>query len=387
MHFALTDYNCIGFDLDNTLARYKLANLARLQYDLLAGYLVDRKNYPREIRGAPVDTDFLLKGLAIDTKHGNVVKIARDGRIVRAAHGTKWLTEKELLEFYPQKRAEFVEKFVRNPVEFVRVYTERMKFCLDYFDSANSLIYARLIDATEHKITFNRMWEDLTEALYNTFSPNYDDKGNIYNVLKANPEEYYVRCDETVRDWLTSLKSSGITLFLVTGAYKEAALDTLEYVLGRNWRSFFDLTVLEAGKPGFFVGPADDCSNCEALSDGVYTMKCWRNVEVFLRGAVDRPKCLYVGDNLIEDVYAPVVSSSADTLHVCEELEAENSTGYHPDEKILSSDRWGSYFHDADGTPTFWNHLMHVYPKLCVPNVDYLAKFPVNHKFTSTQIV
>ncbi len=47
---CIDDYDCIGFDLDHTLCRYNVGNLARLVYELLADYLVSKKGYDSAIK-------------------------------------------------------------------------------------------------------------------------------------------------------------------------------------------------------------------------------------------------------------------------------------------------------------------------------------------------
>lgn len=61
----LSDYDCIGFDLDNTLLRYKLTAMVELEYDVLANFLVTTKGYPphRLLRPMQENIDFLQRGL------------------------------------------------------------------------------------------------------------------------------------------------------------------------------------------------------------------------------------------------------------------------------------------------------------------------------------
>ena len=68
--FRITDYDCVGFDLDNTLLRYKVGNMMRMEYEVLAEYLVE-KGYSKKHLMQPIDVDFLQKGLILDFHRGD----------------------------------------------------------------------------------------------------------------------------------------------------------------------------------------------------------------------------------------------------------------------------------------------------------------------------
>ena len=74
-YLCLDDYDCIGFDLDHTLCRYNIGPMVRLEYDLLAEFLVMKKGYDPSIRTRSItdDADFVCKGLTLDCEKGNLV--------------------------------------------------------------------------------------------------------------------------------------------------------------------------------------------------------------------------------------------------------------------------------------------------------------------------
>lgn len=61
----LTDYDAIGFDLDNTLVRYQLTEMVDLEYKVLAQFLITSKGYAsqRLLRPMNENIDFLQRGL------------------------------------------------------------------------------------------------------------------------------------------------------------------------------------------------------------------------------------------------------------------------------------------------------------------------------------
>ncbi|XP_050457360.1 uncharacterized protein LOC126854541 isoform X1 [Cataglyphis hispanica] len=76
--FKFTDYDCIGFDLDNTLLRYNITNLVQREYEILARFLVDERKYSAKHLLKPLtdnDLDFMQKGLLLDAERGNILRI------------------------------------------------------------------------------------------------------------------------------------------------------------------------------------------------------------------------------------------------------------------------------------------------------------------------
>ncbi|KAF5303406.1 hypothetical protein FQR65_LT08248 [Abscondita terminalis] len=85
-HIRFTDYDCLGFDLDNTICRYKIGAMIKLEYETLAKFLVEKKGYPSNHLLRPIEDnlDFMLK----------------DGHIIHGSHGTTELTRQELVKYY-----------------------------------------------------------------------------------------------------------------------------------------------------------------------------------------------------------------------------------------------------------------------------------------------
>lgn len=67
---------------------------------------------------------------------------------------------------------------------------------------------------------------------------------------------YVYRCTDTVKAWLRSLRSAGVYLFVLTNSFADYATHILEFILGDDWASYFDLVIFGGAKPAFF--PADE---------------------------------------------------------------------------------------------------------------------------------
>jgi len=405
-NFKFTHYDCIGFDLDNTLARYKVGAMIEMEYDILANFLVDHKGYSARHLLQPLDHNFIIKGLIVDDENGNLLRISGDGTIIQATHGTTFLTQDEIKSFYPNLRWKATDLFTEDPLQtWNGPYAEKMRTLLDYYDIIASLVFARAVDSIDEDnsdIKLYNIWPDLLDALQDMFTREHfqNEQGKYFSQIKSHPEKYYYKCSDHLIQWLKSLRNIGKLTFLITGSYIDFATHTATHTIGENWRELFDIVISYAKKPGFFTDKKDFIGlngisetgpiKLEDLSvGGIYTHGNWADLKTFLskHSKTLNPRFLYIGDNLVQDIYAPNVYAGCETVTVCEELEAEGAYGHekwHPDEQFLCSTIWGSYFKCKNsGKMTNWYTIMKKHSKFCVPSLEYVATFPIDHPFKS----
>lgn len=408
--FRLSDYDCIGFDLDNTLCRYKLTQMVKLEYDVLAAYLVMQKGYNAEYLMKPleIDIDFLQKGLVFDFQKGNILQLGSDGYIRKGSHGTRFMTDAEIEGIYgPDRKWSVSVAFCQNLLEaWNGPMSEKIRTVADYFDMPAALAFGRIVDSLDvkegNKLKFYNVWPDVLDGLIYMFKrENFHlDAGGYFSALKRNPEKFVNKCSNNVINWLKQIKQSKL-VFLLTGSHVDFASFSATNSLGANWRDLFDIVVCYARKPGFFTGAKPflkldgitetDPIRSEDLEFGnIYSQGNWQNLYQLLakKTGLQHPKCLYVGDNLIQDVYAPSEYTKCDTVAVIEELGAEGMCGddtyFHSDASIIVSDGWGSYFgskeKQCDGS-SLWGNIIKKHSKICVPDLDVLANLPVTNEF------
>jgi hypothetical protein len=103
--FCFNDYDCVGFDLDNTIVKYNVKNMIYHEYEVLSKFLTKR-GYSKEYLFKPLDdeADFLQKGLILDFERGNLLRVCPDGSIQIASHGTKFMSKEEIVEIYGEKK-------------------------------------------------------------------------------------------------------------------------------------------------------------------------------------------------------------------------------------------------------------------------------------------
>lgn len=402
--FKFTDYDCIGFDLDNTICRYKVGPMIQLEYDTLAQFMVEEKKYSKKHLCRPIEEniDFMMKGLFLDVEHGNLLHIGENGKILRGSHGTTELNRQELTGYYGSDcRWHVTDTFAKDPLNtWNGPISEKMRTLLDYFDMPAGLIFARAIDSVDEengRQSCYNVWPDVLEGLQFMFNRDHFqlNKGGYFPSIKENPSNYIHRCSDSVIKWLMSLHENRV-LFLITGSNVDFASHTAENSLGLEWRTLFDIVIFFAKKPGFFtqdrpflslqgfqeLGPVDT----EKLERrGMYTHGNWDGLYKFLKkhSGKDKPKILYIGDNLVQDIYTPAVHTPCDTVAICEELEAEGIGGHkkqHTDEKYLVSSTWGSYFYHGE-EQTIWKKILMKHAKLCIPNLEYVALKPIYYEY------
>lgn len=401
-YFSLSDYDCVGFDLDNTVVKYNVKNMIYHEYQVLADFLV-AKGYSKEFLLKPIDegADFMQKGLILDFERGNLLRVCPDGSIQIASHGTTFLTKQEIVGIYGEsKRWEVTDVYCKDMlVAWNGTMAEQIRTCLDYFDMPAALAFARIVDSIdiekgERQEKYN-VWPDVLEGLISMYSRELfaTKESNYFEGLKNNPSKFVYKCDQKVLSWLKELKEKKTT-FLVTGSHVDFASLTAGYALGPDWRDYFDVIICFSKKPGFFtmgrpflqldgIKEVDPIDVTKMAAGTVYTQGNFSELKKFIGtlSKKENPKIVYAGDNLIQDVFTPNKHMQVDTIAIVEEMMAEGFD-YNADYEILRSNAWGSYFH-TDGDDTLWEKIIRKHAKICVPSVDVLASHPIDHKYTS----
>ncbi|KYM79736.1 5'-nucleotidase domain-containing protein 1 [Atta colombica] len=369
--FKFTDYDCVGFDLDNTLLRYNVTNLVCMEYEILAKFLVKIRGYNGSLLKPLTDDDldFMQKGLLLDLERGNVLRISPDGIIRRACHGTCLLNMDQIREIYPEQKSEITDTFCHNVMAtWNGPLSEKVRSLLDYFDIVASLAFARIVDALDEE------------------HGSFLDRYNIWPDVLAG----LIYISNTI-SWLKEIKKKSAT-FLLTGSNADYVNFTASYALGEDWQSLFDIVICFARKPGFFItnrpfldvvnNDETDTASQDLKRDEMYSQGNWNELlEFFARitGKTNQ-QCLYVGDNLIQDIYVPNAFVRCDTLVVIEEQMSEGMLHHaltHPDEKILNSKLWGSYFCLKDSminVDSLWGHIIKKHAKLCIPDISLITQ-------------
>lgn len=304
----------LGFDMDYTLAIYRQEEMDRLSIEMTANKLVER-GFPAQLATMSYRTDFPVRGLLVDKKLGNVLKMDRYKYVKRAYHGTRELSRQERRHHYHSRR--------------LRPGTRRYHWVDTLYALSEVAVFCAAVDELESDGKVDD-YSELFSAVRECIDEAHRD-GSILERIAADLPRYVVR-DAGLPDTLHKLRSSGKKLFLLTNSHREYTDEVLKYLLEvdgapyASWRQYFDLVVTAARKPRFFAHrePFLDESGaaCEKLDrDHIYAGGNFEDLEKHL--GVKGDQVLYVGDHIYGDVLRAKKESAWRTVMIIQEMDAE----------------------------------------------------------------
>ncbi len=306
----------IGFDMDHTLAIYNVDSFSRLCFDMALERLVSDRGYPEAVRELPWLPDAAVRGLVVDKKLGNLLKLDGHGHITRARHGTQFLERDQRRSAYPRGRT--------------RIGTPRYRVFDTLFDLPEGSLYTALVDRMARgelslRVSLRRLYDDIRETV-DTLHADGTLKARIIADLGA----YFVRDDGLVPT-LERFRAAGKRLFLLTNSEVEYTGAVMQHLVGGapgEWERLFDLIVCAAGKPAFFLerGPG------APIEPGRHALLPARARNAYSGGdcfflenllAASGDGILYFGDHTYGDILRSKKSVGWRTAMIVPEIEAE----------------------------------------------------------------
>jgi 5'-nucleotidase len=255
-NLKLSKIRAIGFDLDHTLAHYDPVPVEELAFDLTKQKLVASKQYPKEILDLKYDPTFVVRGLVVDKKRGNLLKMDYFNYVSRGHHGLRELRADERERAYRSSR--------------IRLSHENYSSVDTLFHLPEVYLFLCVVGIMEKdgkKIAdYTTIYDDVREMIDEAHRD-----GSLKSVITANLDAY-IRLDHEMRTVLDEFRRGGKKTFLLTNsdwAYADALLRHLvERGRGapKHWSELFDLVVVEASKPSFFAANAPPGAVAEAVS-------------------------------------------------------------------------------------------------------------------------
>jgi len=310
----------VGFDMDYTLAMYHLQQLETLAFRMTLARMISARGYPAVIEGLRYDPEFVIRGLVIDKRHGNIFKMDRHNHVGRCYHGRRPLPEEELKRLYRDEK--------------IHLSLPRFAWIDTLFALPEACLFAEVIELLEGRgehVDYGRLFDDIRESI-----DGVHRDGTLKAVVGKDLARYVVK-DPELGPALHKLRSGGKKLFLLTNSlwdYTDAVMSfVLDGVLPEypGWRSYFDAVVTGASKPAFFserrpllvLGPGGEkLGEATDLERGkTYEGGDLPGLEKLLGISGDR--ILYVGDHIYGDILRSKKSSLWRTCMVVEELEPE----------------------------------------------------------------
>lgn len=314
----LSHVSIVGFDMDYTLAIYDQAEMDRLQISATLRRLVER-GYPEELADLQCPTNFAIRGLLVDIRRGNVLKMDRYRYVKVAYHGLDRLSRERRRELYESRR--------------LRPGAERYAWVDTLYSLADVAVYAGVIGCLERRgeqLDYRELYRDVRECADLAHA-----SGEVNAALESDFDRY-LRRDPELPTALARLRDGGKRLFLLTNSRPGQTEPIMTYLLSGalasypDWRQYFDVIVTSATKPGFFTGRrpfevAGGHSPAAAVTrfePGVmYQGGNMADFEAMV--GASGTEILYVGDHIYGDVLRANVESGWRTVMIVGEMAAE----------------------------------------------------------------
>ena len=314
-NLRLDQVKAVGFDMDYTLAIYRQAEMDRLSIEATVSKLVKR-GYSEELLSMKYRTDFPIRGLLIDRKLGNVLKMDSHRYVKTAFHGFRKLTREERRRAYHTRR--------------LRPGTERYHWVDTLYGLSEVAVYAAVVEHLETSggaLDYGQLFSDIRECA----DLSHQDGSILDAVLDDLPR--YVDRDPGLGVLLHKLRSAGKRLFLVTNSGPDYTEAMMSYLLDQaleeypSWKNYFDYICSASKKPSFFTekAPFVDVEAQEETRKPkrgrVYTGGNIADLQRALGFAGD--EVLYVGDHIYGDVLRAKKESTWRTAMIIQEMDGE----------------------------------------------------------------
>ncbi|XP_053328740.1 5'-nucleotidase domain-containing protein 2 [Spea bombifrons] len=323
---CLGDIEIYGFDYDYTLALYS-STLHSMIFNTARDILVDQYKYPAGILKYDYLPNFAVRGLHYDINKGLLMKIdayhyIQLGTVYR---GLKPVPDEEVMELYQGTH--------HIPLHQVSGFYGKGPAVKQYMDIFSLPEMNLLAVANDFFLTNDidydpvHLYKDVTDAIRDVHV-----KGFMYKWIMQDLEKYILRGDETYAV-LHRLASHGKKLFLITNSPFSFVDKGMKYMVGKDWRDFFDVVIVQADKPHFF----NDCIKPFRRMDGNGDLK-WDKITKLEKGQVYKQgnlfdflrltgwrgsKVLYFGDHLYSDLADLMLRHGWRTGAIVPELETE----------------------------------------------------------------
>lgn len=244
----------MGFDMDYTLASYKPETFETLAHDETVRKLVTCFGYPKSLYDLTFDWRYMTRGLVIDKKRGNILKVDRHKYVKLAFHGFRSLSREERMVTYNEsdQRHEFDEP------EYALIDT--------LFSLAEAHLFMQLVEMADTQpceLPPGKTYADLYRDVRGAVDLCHRD-GSIKREVARVPEKY-IYSDPGLVTVLQMLHQAGKKVFLATNSLWDYTSVVMNYVLSGKvgsqrddeWLRHFDVVITGCGKPRFFTDRKD----------------------------------------------------------------------------------------------------------------------------------
>ncbi len=311
----------IGLDMDHTLIRYKTKNFEALVYQLVVDDLIQNQQYPAAIKTFKFNFDDAIRGLVVDSKNGNILKLSRYGAIRQSYHGTKKINYPDQKQFY---RSTYVDLGDPN---YMAIDTS--------FSIAFCVLYGQLVDLKEefpHQLpAYNVIALDVLNSVDKVHA-----NGLLKNEISKHLDQFVIK-EQAVVEGIKQYIRHGKKIFILTNSEFYYTKLLLDYAInpflakGETWQDLFEYTITLASKPRFFydklrflkINPDTACMTniTGPITPGIYQGGHATQFTDDL--ALNGDEILYIGDHIYGDILRLKKDCNWRTALVVEDLGEE----------------------------------------------------------------
>lgn len=328
----------LGLDMDHTLIRYNSEEFEKLSYNAIKEKLIKNHQYPKEILSLAFDFNLAIRGLVIDRRLGNLIKLNRHSAIRNTFHGTT------PLDFKTQSKVYHSTYIDLSDSNYMAIDTT--------FSISLAIVYAQLVELKEKNTQLNFPdFSTIAGDVLMALDEAHRD-GSLKDVVKQDLARFIIKDPELVAG-LEKFKQHGKKIFIVTNSDFHYTKLLLDYAINpflknhKDWTELFEFTVVSGQKPRFFfddlkflkINTADGTMTNlnEKITPGVYQ---GGSAKTFTRDLnLQGDEILYIGDHIYGDILRLKKDCGWRTAMVIEEIEKEidsNLKTQHLTEEIES---------------------------------------------------
>ncbi|KAL4432385.1 hypothetical protein ABPG77_001684 [Micractinium sp. CCAP 211/92] len=319
----LRSIQAIGYDMDYTLVHYDVEQWEGKAY---AYGLQTLREMGVPVEGLRFDRSLVIRGLIMDTELGNLVKADRFGFVKRAMHGTRMMSPAEVREQYGRELVN-----LRNESRFVFLNT--------LFSISEAVLYMQMVDRLDADAIPAQVCGNSYAALHKVVAKALF-RAHVEGKLKAeiiqDPARYVAR-DPEMAQTLLDQRQAGKQLILITNSDYHYTHHIMSYAYdcflppGQTWRDLFDMVIINARKPDFFVHSMSlyEVVTEDGLMRPSYSLKrggvyCGGSAPLVEKAlGVTGDSILYVGDHIYTDAALAKMKLNWRTALILAELELE----------------------------------------------------------------
>ena len=310
----------LGFDMDHTLVRYNSEAFERTCHQVVVKKLVEEKGYPKDLLSLDFSYRAAIRGLVMDRRKGNLLKLSRHAAIRTSQHGLIPIPYAEQKKIYGSKYVDLRDS------GFTSVDTA--------FSVSTAVLFMQLVDLKDRGV-LSQDYDTLAFEMMAMVDVAHRD-GTLKTIVRENVSKYILRSESLVRA-LERYRRHDKKLFVLTNSDFHYTKLLLDYAVNpflkdfRDWSELFTLVITSAQKPRFFfdsfkflkINPKDGTmvNFDEPLRPGIYQGGCATRFTTDL--GLEGDDILYIGDHIYGDILRLKKDCNWRTAMVIEELEDE----------------------------------------------------------------